>query len=301
MPSMEERFRYDCSGKWFKGNVHMHTTRSDGGLTPLEAAQFYAGHGYDFMCITDHMVPFIAAESDDDFPLLVLDGTELHGEDEQGSYYHVVCIGDVAGITPEMQFMDALELTRSQGCFLIWAHPHWSDNTVAEGMRHDLDGIEVYNCSSHRAWGKGSGAFHWDAILRQRPDMLGFAVDDAHFVEGVPLEAGGWITVNAPELSREAIMDSIMRGNFYSSSGPEFKSISIERGNRIVAETSPVVHTRLVGPREHNKYKGVFGHSTRDAMTDTHFRIPDEWAFARLEIEDAVGRTAWSNPLLRPS
>ena len=28
--SMEERFRYDCSGKWFKGNLHMHTSRSDG-------------------------------------------------------------------------------------------------------------------------------------------------------------------------------------------------------------------------------------------------------------------------------
>ncbi len=30
--SMEERFRYDCSGKWFKGNLHMHTDYSDGNM-----------------------------------------------------------------------------------------------------------------------------------------------------------------------------------------------------------------------------------------------------------------------------
>ena len=293
---MEQRFRYDCSGKWFKGNVHMHTTHSDGRLTVTEAARFYAERGYDFIAITDHMVPFVGAESSDELPLLVLDGIELHGEDDQGSFYHAVAIGDVGGISSDMDFTEALDRARSQGCLLIWAHPHWSDNTVAEGMRHGFHGVEVYNCSSQLAHGKGMGAFHWDALLGQGHDMLGFATDDSHFIEGVPLEAGGWIMVNAPELSNEAITDSIRRGNFYSSSGPDFKNIYIEKGNRIVAETSSVAHARLVGPRERNKYKGLFG---RDEITDTHFRIPDDWAFARLEIADATGRTAWSNPLLR--
>ena len=97
MSNMEERSRYDCSGKWFKGNVHMHTTYSDGGLTPRQAAEFYAGRGYDFMAITDHMVPFVGAESDEELPIMTLDGIELHGEDDQGSFYHAVCIGNVHG------------------------------------------------------------------------------------------------------------------------------------------------------------------------------------------------------------
>jgi hypothetical protein len=292
---MEDRFRYDCSGKWFKGNVHMHTTNSDGRLQVAEAAAFYADAGYDFICITDHMVPFTASDSDYRFPLLMLDGIELHGKDEQGSFYHAVAIGDVAGIAPDMGFSEALEKARAQDCLLIWAHPHWSGNTVAEGLRHDFDGLEVYNCSSHLAYGKGSGAFHWDSALEQQPGMLGFATDDSHFIQAAPLEKGGWIMVNAPETSRESIMASIRRGNFYSSSGPFFKSISIEQGNRVVVETSPVVHTRLIGPREKNKYKGVFGGGP---ITETHFRIPEDWPFARLEIEDADGKTAWSNPLI---
>lgn len=294
--SMEERFRYDCSGEWFKGNIHMHTTLSDGGLTMPAAARFYAERGYDFIAITDHRVPFVGAESDDEFPLMVLDGIELDGEDDEGSYYHAVCIGNVGGVTPDMGFTQALEKARSQGSFLIWAHPHWSFNTVAEGMRHDFDGIEVYNSGSQIAYGNGYGTFHWDMILRERPGMLGFATDDAHFFEAAPLEGNGWIMVNAPEPSEEAIMASIREGNFYSSGGPEFKSITIESGNRVVAETSPVEHARLIGPLAKHKYKGAFD---RDPMTHTHFRIPDDWAFARLEIEDSNGRTAWSNPLLR--
>ena len=296
MSSMEERFRYDCSGEWFKGNVHMHTTLSDGRLATPVAAKFYADRGYDFISITDHGVPFVGAESDDEFPLMILDGIELDGEDDEGSYYHAVCIGNVGGVTRDMGFMGALEKARSQGSFLIWAHPHWSFNTVAEGMRHGFDGIEIYNSSSHIAFGNGLATFHWDMILRERLGMLGFATDDSHFIEAAPLEANGWIMVNAPELSEEAIMASIREGNFYSSGGPEFRSITIESGNRVVAETSPVEHTRLIGPMGKHKYKGAFD---RGPITHTHFRIPDDWAFARLEIEDANGKTAWSNPLLR--
>jgi hypothetical protein len=275
--------------------VHTHTTESDGRLTASEATRFYADSGYDFIAITDHMVPFVASEHDDTWPLLVLDGIELHGDDSEGSFYHVVAIGDVAGVTPDMDFTVALEEVRARDCILIWAHPHWSGNTAAEGMRHHFHGIEVYNASSQVAWGKGLGAFHWDATLEHQPNMLGFAADDAHFIEAAPLERGGWIMVNAPELSREALTHSIRRGNFYSSNGPTFKSITIEQGNRVVVETSPVVHARLIGPRDTNKYKGTFH---RDPMTETHFRINEDWPFARLEIENVHGKIAWTNPLL---
>jgi len=293
--SMEERFRYDCSGRWFKGSVHVHTTNSSGGLTVAETTAFYAEAGYDFICITDKIVPFVGG-ADDRYPLLVLGGIELDANDNQGSYYHVVCIGGVDGVTGNMGLVEALERVRAQGGILVWAHPHTSNNTVAEGIRHRFHGIEVFNSIAQMAFGKGMGAFHWDASLVHQPDMLGFATDDAHFIKEVPAEKGGWIVVNATELSREAIIASIRQGNFYSSSGPLFKSISIEQGNRIVAETSPVIYARLVGAGGMNKYRGT---ADREPMTEIHFRIPDDWPYARLEIEDAAGKVAWSNPLLR--
>ncbi len=101
--------------------------------------------------------------------------------------------------------------------------------------------------------------------------------------------------VNASELSPEAITASIRKGNFYSSSGPDFKWIYIEKGNQVVAKTSPIVHARLIGPATKGKWKAEVD---RKKVTKTNFTIPDDWAFARLEIEDAFGKKAWSNPLL---
>jgi len=293
--SMEERFRYDCSGRWFKGSVHVHTTNSSGRLTVAETTAFYAEAGYDFICITDKMVPFVGS-SGDQYPLLVLDGIELEGEDDRGSYYHVVCIEGMDGVTADAKLMEVIEKVRAQRGILIWAHPHTSNNTIAEGIRHEFHGVEVFNSINQVVFGKGIGAFHWDASLLYQPDMLGFATDDAHFIKEVPAEKGGWIMVNAPEPTREAIMASIHHGNFYSSCGPLFESIYIEQGNRIVAETSPVVHARLIGPLGKSKYRGT---PDREPMTEIHFRLPDDWPYARLEIEDAVGKVAWSNPLLR--
>ena len=293
--SMEECFRYDCSGKWFKGNLHLHTSRSDGRLNLAEASAYYVERGYDFIAITDHMVPFIGAELDNKLPIMILDGIELDGKDYQGSRLHVVCIGGIDGISKDMTLMEALEKAGSQGSFLIWAHPHWSGNTVADVLRHEFHGIEVYNHLCEIAYGKGNGAFHWDSVLEQQPDMLGLATDDNHFKEGSPPQVGGWIMVNAPELSPEAIMASIRKGNFYSSTGPDFKWIYIKKENRVVAETSPIVHARLIGPATKGKWKAEVD---KRNMTKTNFRIPDDWAFARLEIEDAFGKKAWSNPLL---
>jgi hypothetical protein len=292
--SMEKRFRYDCSGKWFKGSIHVHTTNSSGGMTVAEATSFYAEADYEFICITD-AVPTLAGHSDKRYPLLVLDGVEIDGEDDQGSYFHVVCIEGVDGITEDTEFMDAVKKVRAQGGMLVWAHPYVCDNTAAEGIRFGFDGVEVFNSISQIIWGKGMGAYHWDASLVDQPDLLGFAADDAHFFKDVPAEKGGWIMVNASELSRDAIMASIHKGNFYSSSGPLFKSISIEQGNRIVAETSPVVYARLVGAGGLNKYRGT---QDKEPITEMHFRLPNDWPYVRLEIEDADGKVAWSNPLL---
>ena len=42
----------DANGaKWFKGNLHTHTTRTDGVKTPEEAIALYRGAGYDFFGI----------------------------------------------------------------------------------------------------------------------------------------------------------------------------------------------------------------------------------------------------------
>ncbi|MBQ2975892.1 MAG: PHP domain-containing protein, partial [Clostridia bacterium] len=41
-------------GHFYRGNLHAHTTCSDGELTPEETVEAYRHHGYDFTAVTDH-------------------------------------------------------------------------------------------------------------------------------------------------------------------------------------------------------------------------------------------------------
>ena len=44
------------TGRWYKGNTHVHTYRSDGRAFPQEVAALYRRIGWDFLALTDHNV-----------------------------------------------------------------------------------------------------------------------------------------------------------------------------------------------------------------------------------------------------
>lgn len=46
---------YSSSGNWYKGNLHCHSTISDGELSPEELIRLYEEEGYSFLAITDHV------------------------------------------------------------------------------------------------------------------------------------------------------------------------------------------------------------------------------------------------------
>jgi hypothetical protein len=74
----------------------------------------------------------------------------------------------------------------------------------------------------------------WDILLAERLSedegvLYGIAVDDAHNYRA--LDSGhsnpfrGWVTVRAKELSAEAIVEAMERGDFYGSSGVELDEV----------------------------------------------------------------------------
>jgi hypothetical protein len=287
---MKTRFKYDTTGNWYRGNLHLHTTHSDGFLTHEEVIARYAEEGYDFIAITDHWKTYRQNGMGSPSPLLVLEGMEMDGCDEQGANLHVLAIGVSNKRWIQKDFNAALCAAREQGALLVWAHPHWTGNTVPEGMRHKFHGVEIYNHSSQCELGKGYATTYWDTFLENKPNFLGFAVDDAHFKPGEPFWKGGWVMVNAPECTKKTILQSLFRGNFYSSQGPMFESIQVD-GNKIRVLTSPVKYIRLIGPKNLGNWMISKGNGIKE------FEIPLGWAYARLEIEDENGKCAWSNTL----
>ena len=47
-------FLQDENALWLKGNIHSHSTFSDGSLTPEEMKDAYRHHGYDFLARRAH-------------------------------------------------------------------------------------------------------------------------------------------------------------------------------------------------------------------------------------------------------
>ncbi|MDP6491658.1 MAG: hypothetical protein QGH42_10415 [Kiritimatiellia bacterium] len=288
------KFRYDTSGTWFKGNTHIHSTASDGGKTFAEIAELYASAGYEFLFRTDHWVASDVAADTEDYPLLWLDGIELDGQDLTGAMYHVVCLGRVRDIEREHGLPAGVASAQDQGGLLILAHPHWSGNSLDDVLRLPFRGVEIYNNVCRMLNGKSGGMVHWDTALRDNPNTLAFAVDDAHLKTAEPQWNGGWIVVNAKSCSRDTIMAAIRRGNFYSSCGPAFESIELA-GRDLSLSTSPIRSARLAGPGP----RGITVEA-RDAETLARvtMSLPEKWDYCYAEIEDEAGKRAWTNNLL---
>ena len=47
---------FQAKGTFWRGNIHTHSDRSDGVLTPEEVCRRYQAEGYDFLALTDHFV-----------------------------------------------------------------------------------------------------------------------------------------------------------------------------------------------------------------------------------------------------
>jgi hypothetical protein len=291
------RYRYKTSGRWYKGSIHLHTHRSDGHLSVAELVEKYAAENFDFISLTDHWCLPKLNGNRNSLPLLVIDGIELDGFDKAGVYFHVLVLGASLKLsTITRNFQKALQAARAQGAVLIWAHPYWTGNSPAEGLRHNFHGMEIYNHSSHCENGSGYALSHWDSVLSKHPDFLGFATDDSHFVPGQQYWKGGWIMVNAASCNQEEILYNIRRGNFYASQGPEFKNIECSQ-NTVRIETSPVAYIRLIGPRMAGAWIKARENET---IEKAEFELPADWPYARLEIEDRDGKRSWTNPLWSP-
>ncbi len=72
----------DLCGRYpLKGDLHMHTCRSDGKEAPAVVAANYRRYGYDFLAITDHQRYYPSLEAMDTFKDIKTDYTLIPGEE----------------------------------------------------------------------------------------------------------------------------------------------------------------------------------------------------------------------------
>lgn len=288
-------------GRFYRGNLHTHSTRSDGALAPEVVAAAYREHGYDFLALTDHFlaqygfpITDTRALRSDDFTTLI--GAELHApRTEAGLDWHLVAVGlplDFAPPSPGEAGPQLAARAAALGAFVGIAHPAWYSLTLADALSIEAaHAVEVYNEGTAQWNDHGNSWYLCDLLLGQGRRVSTYAADDAHFISARPAAFAAWVQVRAPELTPEALLTALRAGAYYASQGPEIHDVAIEHGQISVA-CSPATSIFVSGRSRHACQ--VHG----DSLTSATFSLRGfEGSYCRVTVLDANGKRAWSNPI----
>lgn len=295
-------FTLSSVGKyWWKGNLHSHTTISDGNGDPADVIERYRDAGWDFLAITDHR-RFGYHDDLCEENFLVLPGIEGDVHPEMGTH-HVVALGDSSWKHKHGKALELLahqtnvgqhllDVMQTEGGLTMYCHPVWSRQEFEDIQ--DLDGFslfEIYNHLCEHRNRTGLAVLYWDSLLRRGRRIWGTATDDCHSIDRDAL--GGWVMVRSDQLTTKSILDALRNGHFYSSTGPEIFEWSV-KNDELHVQCSAVRSIHFVAYESH----GQSFHAEPDqGITEAVYHRKGAETFVRAECVDFDGRTAWTNPV----
>lgn len=299
---------FPASGSWLRCALHAHTTSSDGELPPDKLVRHYEWAGFDVLAITDHWVRTAEPSTE---RLLVVPSAELNaragGPAEDA---HVLALGlEVDPQLPEGEFAgleETVAWVHGHGGVAYLAHTYWS------GLRADqfegcegLVGIEVWNAGCELEVGRGDASLHWDEALERGRLLYAIAADDSHH-PGYD-SALAWVWARCEERSREAVLAALREGRFYSSTGPTIHEVELSE-EAVDVRCSPAASVTLLAGRRRgaraNAGRLGYPHHARvleknddGLITAVRLGRPPGAPYGRVEVADASGGRAWTNPL----
>ena len=288
---------------FLKGNLHTHTTRSDGVSSPESVMRQYAHMGYDFLALTDHR-RYNYTNYAPDTGLLLLPGMELDANmPESGNHVvHMVSLGsdrkEENGFSHDQTF-ESLFVQRAEDArpmletilhaknLPVFCHPEWSGNTIDDIRAFpDIPLMEVWNSGCAVENGLDTHGAYWDQLLFEGRHIYGVATDDGHQLAHNGL---GFVCVRAAKTT-DAILAALRRGAFYASCGPVIHDFYVEDGQAVIV-CSPVSLIRF------RHFRFPYMQAAGSNMTGHQVSVAPGTGYIRAEIMDNEGRMAWTNPI----
>ena len=291
---------FTAPGRFWKGNIHTHSTASDGVRTPEDVCATYREAGYDFLAVTDHFTarygfPIVDTQPFRASRFTTLLGAELHAPATAlGETWHILAVGlpaDFAALQPGETGATLAARAVAAGAFVAIPHPGWYALTAEDAATlPGAHAVEVYNHTSQLRTERGDGVYLADQLLAGGRRIGLIAVDDAHFA--CPDAFGGWVMVKAPANEPEALLAALKDGHYYATQGPLIHDIAwgVEE---VEVTCTPAASVMVLG-RGSRAAQSVAPGQTRVRLP---FAALKRGGFARVVVADAGGRRAWSNPI----
>ncbi|WP_394890167.1 CehA/McbA family metallohydrolase [Mesorhizobium sp. AaZ16] len=291
---------FSLPGRFLRGNLHTHSDRSDGKLSPEQVIATYRDAGYDFLAITDHFLavfewPLVDTRSFQSERFTTLLGAELHApRTEMSDIWHIVAVGlplDFAPAGPDEDGPALARRARAAGAFIGIAHPAWYSLSITDAETLDAaHAVEIYNHGCHLMHDKGEGGYLLDGMLDKGHRLSTYACDDAHFK--CPDFGGGWIELKANANEPETILNALKDGHFYSTQGPRIDEIAI------AADAVEVVCSAAKGVLVAGQgYLSAYHFGTGLTRVSLPLESLAESPWLRVVIFGEDGKRAWSNPI----
>ena len=277
----------DLSGsEWLRGNLHTHTTNSDGSRTPQTVLDDYADRGYDFLVISDHDIH----TSLEDYATLDSRGMVLiPGNEITRGGPHVLHVNSDQKIEPHEDRQQVIDEVNGSHGFIIVNHPNWTtrfNHCPIEKMEewNGYIGMEIYNGVICRLDGSPYATNKWDILLTAGRRVVGFANDDSHADQDVGL---GWTMACVRERTLEAVVEALLHGHHYASTGVNISGIHVD-GTRIRIETENA--QRIVALQDIGKRLAVADDSAIEVD------VPEAAKYVRFECWGQGESFAWTQP-----
>lgn len=303
--------------RWFRGNTHTHSLNSDGDSAPDDVVRWYRENRYHFVVMTDHNIvtPVEGLNALYAVPDRFL---VIHGEEVTDSAakkpVHLNLIGGNGFVAPQGGATPAEALRRNIAAMLLAKgvisinHPNFgwaltADDLVSAGKGAEL--LEIANAHplvNNMGGGSSPGAEAlWDSMLTAGIMIYGVASDDMHELKrpwamAAARPGQAWVVVRAPRLTAEAILASLARGDFYSSTGIELTDIQItaQRVSLTIKEQSSSRYTVQFIGRGGQVLKVV-------TAAPYHYDITGTEGYVRAKVVDSNGLIAWTQPVVVPA
>lgn len=205
-------------------------------------------------------------------------------------------IGEPFYFTPSVANVNhVIKEANENGFLVVLNHPDWSQQPFEEYSQYEgLFAMEVHNTGCTGLGCNDSTSVIYDMMLKRGHKLFCVATDDNH--NEYPIDhpksdsLGGWVMVKADALTHESIMEALINGNFYSSTGPQIKELYIEDG-AVHIETSPACDIRIMTGNRFAEMEASY----KDTLTSATFKLPAVCGFFRLEVTDTHGKKAYTN------
>jgi hypothetical protein len=293
---------------WFRGNLHTHTTNSDGDSPPDVVVAWYRDAGYDFLVITDHDVVTLPSDHATVAGRMLL----VAGEEVTAGSIHVNGLGIGEVVDPRLAasglardtLQENVSAVRAAGGVPTVNHPNfrWQLQPADLLALRGCALFEVFNAGPEtNNLGRPGHPSHealWDTVLSAGKRFFGVAVDDAHHFRswGRPYSNPGraWVMVESDRLDEGSLLESIDGGRFYASTGVSIHAIAASRGELAID----------IDPHWDLAYRTTFigtGGRVLDVVdgVEPRFRDTGPAGYVRARVEDSDGLTAWLQPVFR--